>query len=153
MSKKLFLLLILSVIGQISIAKEIPVNIKPVSKITTSNVNLQEGDCVNFVITDDVFINSKLYLKKNEPVSGIITGLEENGYLYKPANIYIDNFATKNNGEKAVKLRGIVYKEGNNHWMITQFIPFPCTVLRGGEVQIKPKNKKDVFTLILEDNK
>lgn len=153
MDKKLFLLLILSALGQVSIAKEIPVNIKPVSKITTSNVNLQEGDQVNFVITDDVFINSKLYLKKNESVSGIITSLEENDYLYKPANLYIDNFVTKDADEKTIKLKGIVYKKGNDHWMITQFIPFPCAVLRGGEVQIKPKNKKDVFTLILEDNK
>lgn len=151
MIKKLFSLLILLIIGQISIAKEIPINIKSVGKISTSNVNLQEGDSVDFIITDDIFINSKLFFKKNEPVSGIITSLEENDYLYKPATLYIDNFVTKNTNGTEIKLKGIVYKKGNDHWMITQFIPFPCTFLRGGEVQIKPK--KDVFTLILEDNK
>lgn len=151
MIKKLFSLLILLIVGQISAAKEILVNIKPVNKITTSNINLQEGDSVDFSITDDIFINSKLYLKKNEPVSGIITSSEENGYLYKPAALYIDNFVVKDADGKTIKLKGIVYKKGNDHWMITQFIPFPCTFLRGGEVQIKPK--KDAFTLILEDNK
>lgn len=150
MIKKLFLLVIILFIGKISFAKEMPVHIKPVSKITTSNVNLQEGDSANFVIKDDVLINSKLYLKKNTPVSGIITSLEENDYQYKPATLYIDNFVAKDVNNKTVKLKGIIYKKGNDHWMITQFIPLPLTILRGGEVQIKPK--KDVFTLILEDN-
>lgn len=148
--KKLFLLVILLFIGKTSIAKEIPVNIKPVNKITTSNVNLQEGDNANFMIKDDIFINSKLYLKKSAPVSGIITSLEENDYQYKPATLYIDNFVVKDVNNKTVKLKGIIYKKGNDHWMITQFIPIPLMILRGGEVQIKPK--KDVFTLILEDN-
>lgn len=148
--KKLFLLVILLFIGKTSIAKEVPVNIKPVNKITTSNVNLQEGDNANFVIKDDVFINSKLYLKKNALVSGIITSLEENDYQYKPATLYVDNFVTKDVDNKTVKLKGIIYKKGNDHWMVTQFIPIPLMILRGGEVQIKPK--KDVFTLILEDN-
>lgn len=150
MIKKLFLLLTLMLIGKISFATEIPVNIKPASKITTSNVNLQEGDNANFVINDDIFINSKLYFKKNTPVFGIITSLEENGYQYKPATLYVDNFVAKNVDNKTVKLKGIIYKKGNDHWMVTQFIPIPLMILRGGEVQIKPK--KDVFTLILEDN-
>lgn len=134
---------------QIAKANEIPVNIKPAAKITTSNVNLQEGDGVNFIVEDDVYVNSKLYLKKNKPVSGTITSIDENGYLYKPATLYIDNFVTENADEKPTKLKGIIYKKGNDHAIITQFIPLPLIWLRGGEVQIKPK--KDVFTLVLDD--
>lgn len=149
MNKKV-LLLILLFIGQFACAKEIPVNIKPINKITTSNVNLQEGDSVNFVVTDDVFVGSKVCIKKNEPVSGIITSLEENDYLYKPAALYMDNFVAATVNGKTTKLKGIVYKKGCDHSMLTQFIPFPFYWLRGGEVQIKPQ--KDTFTLILEDN-
>lgn len=149
MNNKLLLIIILFLIGQISFAKEIPVNIKPLYKITTSNVNLQEGDKVDFVTTDDILAGSQLYIKKGTLVSGVITSIEENGFLYQPATLYADNFVTENADGKIVKLKGIIYKKGNDHWMLTQFIPAPLPVLRGGEVQIKPQ--KDVFTLILED--
>lgn len=149
MIKKIFTVCIFLSTLQITAANEIPVSIKPSAKITTSNVNLQEGDSVNFIIKNDIYVNSKLFLKKDEPVSGTITNIEDNGYLYKPATLYIDNFVTENINGKQTKLKGIIYKKGNDHAVITQFIPLPLIWLRGGEVQIKPQ--KDVFTLILED--
>lgn len=149
MFKKIFIISVLLLTFQVANAKEIPVNIQPVCKITTSNVSLQEGDNVNFVVKEDVIVNSKMCLKKNDKVTGVITSLEENDYLYKPAALYMDNFVLTETDGKSIKLKGIVYKTGNNHALLTQFIPFPCYWLRGGEVQIKPQ--KDVFTLIFED--
>ena len=35
-------------------AQEIAVKIKPVYKISTSNLSLKEGDCLDFVVVDDV---------------------------------------------------------------------------------------------------
>lgn len=147
--KSLFTLILLLASLQVTMAQEISVDIKPEAKITTSNVNLQEGDCVHFVVKQAVLVNSKLYIKKGEPVYGTITSMEENGYLYKPATLYIDNFITEDTNGKQVKLKGIVYKKGNDHADITQFIPLPLIWLRGGEVQIKPE--KDVFTLVSDD--
>lgn len=149
MTKKIFSILILLFIGQVVLSEEIPVNVKPANKVTTSNVNLQEGDNINFVVKDNVIVNSKLIIKKGEPVSGTITHIENNDYLYKPASLYADNFITKDVDGKTVKLRGIIYKKGNDHWTVTQFIPLPLVWLRGGEVQIKPN--KDIFTLIFEE--
>lgn len=148
MSKKLILVGIILVFGQVIFAQTTPVQINSTEKISTSNPNLQEGDKINFIITDDVFLNSKLYIKKGETVSGTITSLERKDFLYKPASIYAENFVTKNiNGQK-IKLDGIIYKKGSDYWMITQFIPAPLFTLKGGEAKIKPQ--KDVFTLYLE---
>lgn len=151
MIRKLFLILVLFSFGQNILADEIPVNIKPINKITTSNINLQEGDSVSFAIQEDIFVNSKLFIKKGTPVNGTIISIENNDYLYKPATLYADKFVTQDVNGQRVKLKGIIYKKGNDHWMITQFILFPLTILRGGEVQIKPE--KDIFTLILEGDK
>lgn len=149
MLKKVLLTGIILLLGQIILAQTIPVQIKPAEKITTANCNLQEGDFVNFVVKDDVFLNSKLYLKKDEPVIGVITSLKQNNFLYVPASLYMENFVTKNTLGQRVKLDGIVYKKGEDYWMFTQFIPFPCFTLKGGNAKMRPN--KDVFTLFLED--
>lgn len=147
MYKKILLVGIILLFGQIIFAQTTPVKIQPKEKITTANSNLQEGDSLNFTIKEDVFINSKLYLKQGELVSGTITSLERKDFLYKPASIYIENFVTKNNEGKKVKLDGIIYKKGSDYWMITQFIPIPLFALKGSNVKIKPD--KDVFILYL----
>ena len=133
---------------QIIWAKEFPVKIKPLQKITTSNIDLKEGDSLDFIISEDVLINSKLYLKRGEKVQGIITGLEDNNYVVQPAKLYIENFKTTTENGMPLKLKGIIYKSGNDHQVFGEFIIFD--LLRGGEVQIKPA--KDEFTLYVEEN-
>ena len=61
MFKKCFLSLILFFCCfNYSFAKEVDVVIEPTYKITTSNPNLREGDDVDFIAAQDVFLNSKL---------------------------------------------------------------------------------------------
>lgn len=143
--------LILAVVSLINFsecfAKDIPVKIKPEYKITTSSVNLTEGDNVDFIISEDVFLNSKLYLKKGQKISGCVTHLQPNGFLAEPATIYIENFKTNDSGGSPTNLKGVVYKEGNDHHVFTEFFFFET--LRGGEVQIKPE--KDEFMLYVEE--
>ena len=147
--KKLILpLLFLLLTTQSVLTKEIPIKIKPIQKITTSNLSLQEGDSLDFAICEDVLINSKLHLKKGAQVQGVITELEDNDYVLKPAKLYIENFRTTTASGMPVKLKGIVYKSGNEHQVFGEFLIFD--LLRGGEVQIKPR--KDEFTLYTEDN-
>jgi len=148
MKKIILTLLLLSIAVPSAWAKEVPVKIKPVQKITTSNFSLQEGDSLDFVISENVLINSKLQLKKGTQVQGIITELEDNDYIIKPAKLYIENFRTTTENGMPVKLKGIIYKSGNEHQVFGEFLIFD--LLRGGEVQIKPE--KDEFTLYAEDN-
>lgn len=132
-------------------SKEMSVKIKPISKITTSNAELQEGDNVYFELIEDVLVNnSNVCIKKGTKVTGTVTTIENNDYLYTPAKLYIENFETNSVDGNVVKLSGTVFKAGNDHSEITQFIPLPFVYLRGGEVQIKPK--KDTFTLFLEES-
>lgn len=146
--KRTLLIIFLLMVSNSGFAKDIPVKIKPEHKITTSNLNLREGDSVDFVISDDVFVNPKVFLKKGQKVSGCVTGIQDNGYLVQPATIYIENFRTKDVKNHPIKLKGVVYKEGNGHSIFTEFFVFE--LLRGGEVQIKPE--KDEFMLYVEDN-
>lgn len=148
MFKKIIFIAIIFVVGQSVFAKTIPVQIKPAEKISTAGSKVQEGDIVSFVIVNDVYQSSKLYIKSGEKVSGTITGLKPNNFLYEPAEIYIENFSTKDLTGKSVKLSGIIFRKGNDYGNITQFIPFPCFAIKGGQVRLKPK--KDVFTLYLE---
>lgn len=142
------LIVTLFISSGVVLSKEIPVKIKPASKITTSNLDLQEGDLLQFVVLEDILINSKPYIEKGQIVTGTVTSLEENNYLAQPAKIYIENFKTTNVNNESVKLKGIVYKTGNNHQVLGEFIFFD--LMRGGEVQIKPE--KDEFTIYLKES-
>lgn len=148
MIKKIILLLIfLLSSSQLGFAKEVLVKLKPVYKVTTANINLQEGDAIEFIIVDDVVANSKIYLKKGQKASGVITVIENNDYLSKPAKLYVENVKTRDINNKLVKLKGVVYKSGNDHKEIMEFLnPY---IVRGGEVQINPE--KDEFILFIEE--
>lgn len=148
--KSLLVLILILLFAQMTTAKELQVKVYSPIKITTSNSHLQEGDSINFILANDVYLNSKVYLKKGETVSGIITSINNNGFVCKEASIYAENFKVKNVNGKRVSLNGVVYKKGRTHELFTQFIPFVPEIIRGGEVQIKPQ--KDIFILYFEDN-
>lgn len=149
MLKKILLSFFLLVIGQIVFANETLVNVYSPVKISTSNLKLQEGDSVEFVVCDDVYLRSKLYLKKGEKVFGMITSIEPNDFGCKEAVIYAENFKTKNVDGKLIRINGVICKRGRTHWMFTQILPGLPEFIRGGESHIKPKDK---FNLYLEEN-
>lgn len=149
MFKKFILGLFLISIGLCSFAKEQIVTLYAPAKITTSNPTLKEGDQINFAVANDIYVGSKLFIKKDEKVTGIITSLKPNGFGCEEASIYSENYKTVNVEGKELELNGIIYKKGRTHWMFTQFLLFFPTFIRGGEVQIEPG---DTFELILEDN-
>lgn len=148
--KSLLVLILILLLAQITMAKELQVKIYSPTKITTSNPYLQEGDNINFVLAEDLYLNSKPYLKKGEIVTGVITNITNNSFVCKEASIYAENFKVKNVNGKLVSLNGVIYKKGHTHELFTQFIPFVPEIIRGGEVQIKPQ--KDTFILYFEDN-
>lgn len=149
MLKNILLSLILLSVGQIVFAQELLVNVYSPTKISTSNLNLQEGDNVEFVVGDDVYLHSKLYLKKGEKVVGMITSIEPNDFGCREAVIYAENFKTKNVDGRVVNINGVICKKGRTHWMFTQILPGLPEVIRGGEAKITPKER---FDLYLEDD-
>jgi len=146
--KRIILLVAFLLTINCAYSKEIPIKIRPEHKITTSNVNILEGDSADFIISEDVFVNSKVFIKKGQKVTGVITSIENNDYFVKPATIYIENFKTINTSNTPIKLKGIVYKTGSEHPKFTELFIFD--LLRGGEVQIKPE--KDEFIMHIEGN-
>lgn len=154
MLKKIIPILIATLaLNLIAYAEEIPVKVAPASIITTADKTLQEGDSVNFVTTNDIYVNSKLYIKKGETVTGIITSLVNNDFTCQSASIYAENFKVKTIEGKTAKLKGIVFKEGRNHSYFTQYLGNGFQLIRGGETKILPD--KDSYTLYLnvEGNK
>lgn len=146
MYRVIIITFLIFVLGQITYAKDIEVNIHALNKITTSNVNLKEGDSVTFAISKDVYLENKIYLKSGEKVTGVITSMQDNNFVCEPATIYIENFETKNAEGKVINLKGNIYAKGRTHWMLTQFLDYIPELIRGGEVQIK---KNDAFTIHL----
>lgn len=143
--KKLFLLIVLLLFSSQVFAKDIPVKIYAPKKISTSNINLQDGDYVEFKTLSDVVLNSNLYIKKDELVLGLITDMHDNQFGSKEASVYIENFTVKNTEGKIINLGGFIYKKGNNHWMLTQILPGLPLFFRGGEVQINPNDTFDLY--------
>lgn len=147
--KKVFLLLYsLIFLSQAGLAKEIAVNVTPAAKLTTANMKLIPGDKADFLVAEDVKIDSATYFKKGEKVTGIVTSREENGFLGQDASMCIENLYTINSSGKRVKLKGIVYKRGRSHDVINGFLEPFIVIIRGGEVQMEPN--KDIFTVYTE---
>lgn len=145
MFRKIFLIFILIIFaGSIAFAQDIEVKAGALDVISTSNVNLHEGDDIILVVQNDVYLNSKPYIKKGEILTGVITSLVDNGFTCQEASIYAEHFKVKTVSGKTVDLKGIVYKKGRNHSLFTQFLPFGFDIIRGGEAKITPN--KDVFT-------
>jgi len=145
---KVLFLLISMIVSNTVFAGEIPVKVKPSAKISTSDLKLQEGDSLNFVVVEDVWINSKIKLKKGQKVQAEVTSLEDNGFWVQPAKLYIENFRAYDEAHNLIKLSGIIYRSGSDHSKLTEFFVFES--LRGGEVHITPQ--KDEFTIYIEEN-
>ncbi len=145
---KLILILAIAAFAISPAYSYVEVKIKPTQKITTANPNLQEGDIVNFVIEKDVFVNNKITIKKDSPVKGLITYIEPNEFGGQNAKITIEQFETVDVNNKKIKLTGSVFRNGNAHAGVLEFISIE--LIRGGEVQISPR--KDSFKLFLKEN-
>ena len=149
MKKNIALFFLSLLICNTVLAAEIPVKLEPLSKITTSKGSLQEGDSITLSIAENVYSNSRLFIKKGELATGIITSLENNDFTAQPASIYAEQFRTKSVDGKMVKLKGIVYKSGRTHSFVTQYLENGFQLIRGGEAKIVPK--KDSFTLFWDE--
>lgn len=132
MIKKIIIACIL-LTGIASFAEEVPVTITPLTKITTADKNLKEGDYVEF---KDV--------NSGEIITGIIKELTPNGFEGQQASLYIDSFRYKNSDKI---LNGNIYIKGSEHKKHQEFannsgLGFTTEYIRGGEVILKPEKTK-----------
>lgn len=132
MIKKIITVCIL-LTGIASFAEEVPVTITPLTKITTADKNLKEGDYVEF---KDV--------NSGEIITGIIKELTPNGFEGQQASLYIDSFRYKNSDKI---LNGNIYIKGSEHKKHQEFannsgLGFTTEYIRGGEVILKPEKTK-----------
>lgn len=151
MRKLIVSLFVFFILCNSGFAQDIPVKLQALTKITTSNNTIQEGDFITLEIAQDVFVNSKLFIKQGERATGVITSLENNDFISQPASIYAENFRTVSVDGQTVKLDGIIYKSGRNHSYMTQYLENGFQLIRGGEAKIDPK--KDKFILYLKEPK
>jgi len=128
-------------------AEEIEVKIAPKYKISTADVRLRTGDSLEFVLDEDVYSGTVPIAKKGQSVLGTVTEMEENDFFIKPATLYVEDFYIADDSRKRIKLKGVIYKIGNEHKIISDFFFTDC--IRGGEVHILPN--KDSFVLYLRD--
>jgi len=122
-------------------AEEYLLTVTPVSKFSTSNKNVYEGDEIFFKVEKDTKI-----IKKDAIISGIITSYEENGIYGKNAKIIISNFKTQDNR----KISGSIYLTGGEHKVFQEFLEVDNTFnalillfgfcVRGSEINLEPDN-------------
>ncbi|MDD3593667.1 MAG: hypothetical protein PHX18_03465 [Candidatus Gastranaerophilales bacterium] len=123
----------------VTFAKEIAVEITPVSEITTCRDEIQEGDYIDFKV-----LNDTQNLKKGDIVTGMVTHLEDNGPYGKSASILIEHLSSGN-----IKLNGNVYADGEPARYKDYYENLSRGLLnRGKEIHIKPN--RDVFTVYME---
>lgn len=149
MHKLIFTIIFALFFSQSVFAKDIPITIRPINKISTSNIYLKLGDRVEFELLGDFYRNGKIYIPKTNKITGTIVEIEQNDFGYKEAQITINQFRTVDVAGNFVKLEGSIFKSGKSYSGMQFFGDTIFHFFRGGEVQIKPK--KDTFILFLKD--
>lgn len=102
--KKVFLSLLFTMIFIMpAFAEKIPVRLTPSQVISTKTDLIEVGDAISFKVVNDVYVNDKIYIKKNTPVYGIVDFVHGNGWAGDSAEIKFKRFVTKStNGEKVI---------------------------------------------------
>lgn len=153
--KKLFLLFCLLMISgiQTANAEKIPVKITPAQIISTHHDEIETGDYINFETAKDVYINNKLYIRKNTPVIAFVDFFHPNGWVGDSAEIKINSFETLDVNGKNVSINYPFVIDGNSLKVndVKQYLVRIASILifvRGSEIYIEPDTK--VFNIFIE---
>jgi len=138
--KFLLLLAVVILAAESSFAASIPVKVKLEEKVRAYSYTRQIGDTIEMTVSEDVYKNGNLYIKKGEPAQGVLTELE-NTRTDTMGRIIIENIKTHNVNHKTVKLEGGLYKKCEN------YANWQCFIIFGNPVL----NKGEEFTLYLKE--
>jgi len=140
--KKILILTILLIFTNLATyAEKIPVKIVPDQLISTCYDEIQVGDSVKFKAANDVYLNDKIYIKKDTPIVGIVSYVSENGWSFDNAQVDFETFKTRDVNNKIVvinspvKINGfeILKYKGNRK---AQFFNYAGVIFRGKEIEI-----------------
>ncbi|MBR6127976.1 hypothetical protein IKQ21_09860 [bacterium] len=137
-------------------SKTFSIKLVPTGKISTTHDELEYGDIIEFKSAYDVYKNEKLYIKANTPVFGEIDYIDENGWCFDNAAIYIKKFKTKTVEGENVTLNSYLKIEGlellqYKSKRIAQFFNYISVLFRGKEVDIKTCDTNVNFVITVEE--
>lgn len=126
----------------------------------SSGVN-NEGDQINFIVTEDIKLEDTVLIKEGTRATGIISELSPRGRIGKAGNMTITfDYAKAVNGKK-VPLTGMITKKGEEKIILSAALSFLltpfCLLIRGTDARF-PANypviaRVDRDTIIsLDDN-
>lgn len=164
--KKILLAIIFTlIISSPAFAEKIPVKLENTSLISTHHDEAQLGDYIPFRVVNDIYINKKLYIKKDTKVLGLVDFVQENGWAGYGAEVRFKTFMTKNVDEKVITINSPMILDGNaetfaattNYASITSpfYVIFMGTMMnvfafvRGHELGIKPHEA--TFNIFIEN--
>jgi len=94
--KKIFLTLIFTLlISTPAFAEKIPVRLENTYLISTHHDEVQLGDLIPFKVVNDVYLDKKLYIKKDTKCIGLVDFIQDNGWAGYSAEVRFKTFITK----------------------------------------------------------
>lgn len=136
-------LLTFALMPQAAFAEKTPVRIAPAQIISTHHDEVEVGDWIKFSTVNDVYVNEKLYIKKDTPILGAVDFFQPNGWAGDNAEIKFKKFVTTDVSGKKVNIVSPVEIKGNAKANdIKQYVAWVLsTIIRGSEIYIEPDTK------------
>lgn len=167
--KIIYSLLLLLFIILPSYAEKIPVKISPIQVISTHHDEIEVGDWIKFTTVNDVYIDDKLYIKKNTDVIGIVDFFHPNGWGGDAADVVFKKFYTTDinnqkvtisypldingNAEMANNVRDVATNSLGHFCSYFSYLTYAGSnyagfIFRGAEIYIEPDTK--IFNIFIE---
>lgn len=154
MIKKIILTLVFTLVFICpSYAQKIPVKIAPLQIISTHKDEIELGDRVKFQVVRDVYVNEKLYIKKNSTITGVADFIHPNGWAGDNAQITLNNFHVKGIDNKDIEINYPLLFDGGSETgrdtkEVISYLLYITFLFRGGEIYIEPDTK--VYNIFIE---
>lgn len=157
MKKILFILISFLYAFSPAYAEKIPVKITPAQLISTHHDEIQVGDWIHFETVNDVYLDDKLYIKKDTKIVGVVDYAHENGWMADSADITIKNFKTLDVNDKKIDIYSPIEIKGGNFMetdardtvtYATYVVTWLAFFVRGAEINIEPDTR--TYNLFIE---
>lgn len=162
--KIIFTILLLLLSFQVVFAEKIPVRITPVQIISTHHDEIELGDKINFTVVNDVYVDGKLYIKKDTDIVGIVDFIHPNGWCGDSAEIVFKDFyindkkdqdniihsslIVNGNSEMANETRNVLASRTSGFLIyLTSFSHF-AFIFRGAEISVEPDTA--IYNIFME---
>ena len=137
-------------------SKTYTIKLIPTERISTVHDELEYGDIIEFKTAYNVYRNGNLYIKADTPVFGEIDYIDENGWCFDNAAIYLKKFKTKTVDDKNITLNSYLKIEGlellqYKSKRLAQFFNYVSVPFRGKEVDIKTYDRDVNFVIAVEE--